>query len=126
MKIAISANGNTLESIMDQHFGRAAYLIVADSETMKFEAINNAAAAATGGAGIISAQTVVDRGVETVITGNVGPNAMSVLNAAGIPIFRGAAVSIQQNIENLKKEILKKIDTAVPSHFGMGSAGDVK
>jgi predicted Fe-Mo cluster-binding NifX family protein len=119
MKIAISATGNTLESIMDQRFGRAAFFLIADPETMKFEAIDNTAASA-GGAGITSAQTMVDQGVEAVITGNVGPNAMSVLKAAEIPIYRGTPDPVRQNLEDFRKGALEKIENTVPSHFGMG------
>lgn len=126
MKIAVSATGNTLESMMDQRFGRAAFFIIVDSETMRFEAINNEAAASAGGAGITSAQTVVDKGIEAVITGNVGPNAMSVLNAAEIGIYRGASASVGENIEEFKNGMLEKIANSVPSHFGMGLAGGQK
>ncbi len=126
MKIAVSAVGNQLESIMDQRFGRAAYFLIADSETLKFEAIDNTAAASAGGVGIISAQTMVDKGVEAVITGNVGPNAMNVLNTAEIPIYRGTLSSVRQNIEKFNKGTLEKIDNAVPSHFGMGQTGEPK
>ena len=93
---------------------------------MEFEAIDNGAAASAGGAGITSAQTVIDKGSEAVITGNVGPNAMSVLNAAGVSIYRGTPVSIRQNIEAFKKGVLEKIESAVPSHFGMGLSGGNK
>lgn len=126
MKIAVSTTGNTLESMMDQRFGRAAFFLIVDSETMNFEAFDNTAAASAGGAGITSAQTVIDKGVEAVITGNVGPNAMSVLNAAEIAIYRGVSVSVKQNIEEFKKGALERIDNAVASHFGMGLAGGPK
>lgn len=126
MKVAISATGSTLDSTMDQRFGRAAFFLVVDSETSQFEVINNEAAGAAGGAGITSAQTVVDKGVEAVITGNVGPNAMSVLNTAEIAIYRGVSASIQDNIDKFKKGTLEKIDNAVPSHFGMGLTGGQK
>ena len=123
MKVAISATGNTLESTMDQRFGRAAYFIIVDTETMKFEALDNSATASAGGAGITSAQTVNDKGVEAVITGNVGPNAMSVLSAAEVSIYQGAQVSVRENMEKLKKGELQKIETSVPQHFGMGFKG---
>ncbi len=126
MKIAVSTMGNTLESMMDQRFGRAAFFIIVDSETMEFEAINNEAAASAGGAGITSAQSVVDKGVEAIITGNVGPNAMNVLNAAEIDIYRGASASVGENIAEFKKGALEKIANSVPSHFGMGLAGGQK
>jgi predicted Fe-Mo cluster-binding NifX family protein len=35
MKIAVSAAGNTLDSLVDPRFGRCAYFIIADVEEMK-------------------------------------------------------------------------------------------
>ncbi len=122
MKVAVSATGNTLESIMDQRFGRAAFFLIADPETMQFVAIDNQATASAGAAGITSAQTMVDKGVGAVITGNVGPNAMSVLKAAEIPIYRGTPDQVRQNLEEFKKGALEKIENTVPSHFGMGGS----
>ncbi|KNY29474.1 NifB/NifX family molybdenum-iron cluster-binding protein [Pseudobacteroides cellulosolvens] len=119
MKICLSSNGNSSDSIMDPRFGRAAYFAIADTETMKFEIIENSAADSGGGAGITSAQLMVDKGVKAVITGNVGPNAMNVLKTAEIDIYRGTAVSLKENLEKLNKGLLDKIDTTVPEHYGM-------
>jgi predicted Fe-Mo cluster-binding NifX family protein len=120
MKIAVSATGNTLESQLDLRFGRAAAFIIMDTETMDFEAVDNSGSAAAGGAGISAAQLVADKDVEAVITGNVGPNAMNVLKAANIEIYRGNAASVKDNVEQFKKGGLTKINTTVPPHFGMG------
>ncbi|MDD2574824.1 MAG: NifB/NifX family molybdenum-iron cluster-binding protein [Firmicutes bacterium] len=120
MKIAVSATGNTLESQLDLRFGRAAAFIIMDTETMDFEAVDNSGAVAAGGAGISAAQLVADKDVEAVITGNVGPNAMNVLKAANIEIYRGNAASVKDNVEQFKKGGLTKINTTVPPHFGMG------
>lgn len=121
MKIAVSAAGNTMESSLDQRFGRAASFIIVESQTMAYEAIDNSAAASSGGAGISAAQLIVDKGAEAVITGNVGPNAMNVLKAANMDIYKGNAVSVKENVELLKKGALEKISTTVTAHFGMGA-----
>ncbi|CAA7603297.1 Dinitrogenase iron-molybdenum cofactor [Acididesulfobacillus acetoxydans] len=120
MKIAVSSTGTTLESTMDQRFGRAANFVVVDTETMDFESLNNGAAASGGGAGISAAQTVVDKGVGAIITGNIGPNAMNVLQAAQVDIFRGSPVSVKENIAKHQKGLLERIDTSVAAHSGMG------
>ena len=39
MKIAISSTGKELDSNLDPRFGRAAYFISVDAETMDFEAV---------------------------------------------------------------------------------------
>jgi predicted Fe-Mo cluster-binding NifX family protein len=122
MKIVVTATGNTLDSQLDQRFGRTDYFMVVDAETLEFKAVNNAAAATSGGAGIISAQAVVETGAQALITGYVGPNALSVLHAGEITIYKGQAVSVRENVELFKQGALEKMDTAVPAHFGMGQA----
>lgn len=121
MKICISSSGNSVDNIMDARFGRAAYFVIVDTDTMETEVVENAAAASGGGAGITSGQLMVDKGVSVLITGNVGPNAMDVLKAGNIEVYRGEPISVKENIEKLKKGLLEKITTTVPSHFGIGS-----
>lgn len=119
MKVCFSSNGSSSDSVMDPRFGRAAYFAIADTDTMEFEIIENAAAASGGGAGITSGQLMVDKGVEALVTGNVGPNAMNVLRAAEIEVYKGSPISVKENLEKFKKGLLDKIDTTVPEHFGM-------
>lgn len=119
MKVCVTANGSTLESTLDPRFGRADYFVIVDTNTMEFEPVENSAAQAAGGAGITSAQSVVDKGITVVITGNVGPNAMNVLKAGEIEIYKGLSASIKENVEKYNKGLLEKIDKTVPRHFGM-------
>ncbi|MFZ7120878.1 MAG: NifB/NifX family molybdenum-iron cluster-binding protein [Eubacteriaceae bacterium] len=124
MKICITSKGNSLDMLMDPRFGRAAYLVIIDTNTMESEVIENSAAAAGGGAGITTGQLMVDKGVEAIITGNVGPNAMNVLQAAAVDVYRGANISVNENIEKFKSGLLEKINETVPSHYGMGKGGN--
>jgi len=121
MKIAVSATGSKLDSQMDQRFGRAANFIIIETNTMEYEALDNAAVAASGGAGISAAQLVAGKDVLAVITGNVGPNAMNVLKAAKIDIYKGSAASVKENVELFEKGALETISATVPAHFGMGN-----
>ena len=75
MEIAISATGPTLDADVDPRFGRCQYFIIADPETMQFEAMDNSSATAAGGAGISAGQAIVGKGAQAVLTGNCGPNA---------------------------------------------------
>ena len=55
-----------------------------------------------------------------MITGNIGPNAFSILQAAGIKIYTGAQGTIKDAIENYKNGKLKETGTAnVDSHSGI-------
>lgn len=121
MKIAISAMGATLEAEIDPRFGRCRYFIVADPDTMEFEALENSGAMAGGGAGISTAQTIGGKGVEAVLTGNCGPNAYQVLTAAGIKVVTGVSGKVQDAIQNYKSGKLKASSQPnVGEHFGMG------
>jgi predicted Fe-Mo cluster-binding NifX family protein len=120
MKICITSAGESITSIMDPRFGRAAFFIIYDTDTKEYESLKNEAAITGGGAGITSGQLIVDKDVKALITGNVGPNAMNVLKAADITIYKGLSVSVKENIDNLNKGILDIISSTVPSHFGIG------
>jgi predicted Fe-Mo cluster-binding NifX family protein len=109
---------------MDPRFGRCQYLAIVDTDSAQFEAIQNPAVSAGGGAGIQAAQLVANKGVEAVLTGNVGPNAYNTLSAAGIKIVVGlAGITVRQAMEGFKAG--KHEYTAGPSvdaHYGTGGS----
>jgi len=121
MKIAISAMGTTLDAEIDPRFGRCQYFIIVDPDTMKFEALENSGAMAGGGAGISTAQTIAGKGIEAVLTGNCGPNAYQVLEAASIKVVTGVSGKVQDAIQNYQSGKLKTSSQPnVAEHFGMG------
>lgn len=110
MKVAVSSKGKTLDSEMDEFFGRCPYFIIADTDNMdKFEAIENISATKPGGAGIAAAKAVVDKGVDAVISGNFGPRALDVLKQFKIEIYK-AAGKVKDALEKLKKGKLEKVE----------------
>lgn len=123
MKVAISCLGRTLEDDLDPRFGRTAFFLVADTETLTFTVIDNAARAASGGAGIAAAQSVIDQKVEAIITGQLGPNAMNVLRDADIPMYQGIPGSAYSNIIAFQQKKLVQITSSGPAHAGMGQHG---
>jgi predicted Fe-Mo cluster-binding NifX family protein len=121
MKIAISATGSTLDAEVDPRFGRCQYFIIVDLETMEFEAVDNSSAMAAGGAGISAGQSIADKGVQAVLTGNCGPNAYEVLSAAGIKVISGVVGKVRDAIEGYKSgKFQASSQPNVPGHFGMG------
>ena len=99
MKIAVSASQPLLDAAVDPRFGRCAYFVIVDPDTWEFEALENPAATAAGGAGIQAGQLLAKRGAEVVLTGNVGPNAQQTLSAAGLKIVTGVAGSVKGAVE---------------------------
>ena len=122
MKVAVSSNGDSLETQLDPRFGRCAFFLVVNPDDMSFEAFNNESAAQGGGAGIQAAQFLASQGVDAVITGNCGPNAVQTLAAAGVELFAGQAGIVKAVVEKFKKGNLSPTSAAnVDSHFGMGA-----
>jgi len=108
MKIAISTQGNTAESPVDERFGRAKGFMIFDDETGSFAYLDNIQnLSAMQGAGIQSAKTIIDSGATVLITGNVGPKAFTTLNAASVQIFCGASGSVQDALSQYKAGTLK-------------------
>ncbi len=121
MKVAVSAAGPTLDAEIDPRFGRCRYFIIADADTLEFEILDNSGAMAGGGAGIATAQTLVNKGLEAVLTGNCGPNAYQVLSAANIKVVTGVSGRVRQVIEDYKAGKLNaSAQPNVPGHFGIG------
>jgi predicted Fe-Mo cluster-binding NifX family protein len=121
MKVAVSANGKSLDAQIDPRFGRCAYFIIVDPTDMSFEAFDNESMSLGGGAGIQSAQFVDSKGAKVVITGNVGPNAVNSLAAAGIQLITGQTSTVRKAIEEYKEGKLKSSNEAtVSDHYGMG------
>jgi len=122
MRIAISATSPTLDAEVDPRFGRCQYFIIADPETMEFEALENSSAMAAGGAGISTGQMIASKGVEAVLTGNCGPNAYQVLSAAGLQVITGVTGKVRDAIQAYKSgQFQATSQPTVEAHFGMGA-----
>ena len=104
MKIAITAKGKTLDSEMDPRFGRAKYFLLVDPETLALEVVENKQnLGLPQGAGIQAAQTVVENGAQAVLTGNCGPKAFKVLEAAKIPVAVGLSGTVREALRQYKE-----------------------
>lgn len=121
MKVCITSSGKSLDAQLDPRFGRCRYFVIVESDTLELEAIDNPAATAYHGAGIQAAQIVIDKGIEAVITGNIGPNAYQALSTTGIKIITGVQGTVKELVELYKKGELKSASGfTVPAHSGAG------
>lgn len=108
MIVFITAKTSSLDSEVDNRFGRASYFIKLDTENGQMEAFENQAVNQSGGAGIAAAQFIIDHQGQAVISGNFGPNASGALRAANIQmhVFTPDIKTVQQAAEAFKKEQL--------------------
>jgi predicted Fe-Mo cluster-binding NifX family protein len=120
MKIAVSSNGKDLDSQIDPRFGRCAYFLIVDADNMSFETFDNESIALGGGAGIQAAQFVASKGAKAILTGNVGPNAVKTLGAAGVEVFVGQNGTVREAVERYNSGNLDSTRKAtVADHHGM-------
>jgi predicted Fe-Mo cluster-binding NifX family protein len=108
MKIAITAQGQDLQSLVDPRFGRAQWFIIANLETGRFETVSNEQNLnAVQGAGIQAAENVARHGPSYLVTGHCGPKAFRALSEAGIRVIVGAEGTVGEVLERFKRGELK-------------------
>jgi predicted Fe-Mo cluster-binding NifX family protein len=119
MKIAISAQGADLDARTSDVFGRAPTFILLDTETGAFEALANPAMEQRGGAGTFAAQFVLRQGAEGVLSSALGPNALRVFEAAGVPVYQTPQCTIRAAIDMFKSDRLPRLqEPSRPLSFG--------
>ena len=112
MKIAVTSKGKDINSEVDPRFGRAAYILIIDTETLEFEAIDNSDNVNSfKGAGIQAASTVSNKKAEVLLTGFCGPKAFDVLKAAGIKVADNVSGSVKEAVLNFKENKFKFADS---------------
>lgn len=89
MKVAVTSEGTTTDSLVEWRFGRAKYFLIFDTGSGSWEPITvlNEAAQADHGAGTLAAQTVIQTGAEAVIAGHIGPKAFKALEENGVRVY---------------------------------------
>ena len=110
MKVAITAEGTNLSCQMDPRFGRAQYYLIVDTDSSELVVHDNTGnAQAASGAGIQAGKTIVDLGVTALITGNMGPKALEVLQAGGVKVYAGVTGTAQDALQAFEAGKLEPI-----------------
>lgn len=120
MKVSVTSLGETLESPIDQRFGRARFFIVYDTENRRWAAHSNSQNLdALQGAGVQAAQNIIQLGADVVITGHCGPKAFKTLAAGGVTVYQNASGAVGDALKQYENGKLTAADTAdVEEGFG--------
>ncbi len=111
MRLALTAQGTSLDHQLDLRFGRAPFVLIADTETGEVEAIDNHENMnAAEGAGIGAAQMVIDKQVEWLVTGHVGPKAYRVLQQAGIKVCPQTGGTCSEALERFRSGEIEQLE----------------
>lgn len=117
MKILLSTSSQGIDAPLDPRFGRCAYFLIIDPETMAEQSLLNPALTSSGGAGVQAAQVANQYQVSAVISGDFGPNAYEALAAAGIEMYKyGSCSSVQEVLTKFSAGQLEKVFG--PTHAG--------
>lgn len=119
MRVAITSTGSSVDSAFDNRFGRASYFIIFDSETDRYEVLDNVQNyQAAQGAGIQAAQTIASARVSALITGHLGPKASRTLAAASVKVFQSDAKTVEEAWKLYKHDALRPLNQAdVEGHW---------
>jgi predicted Fe-Mo cluster-binding NifX family protein len=92
MKIVFTAKGGDWDSPIDARFGRMELLVTYDEQSDKLTTISNSETEAMEhGAGLQTAQKVLDLNPDVIITGNgAGNKALVILQKSNVKMYIGA------------------------------------
>ena len=100
MRVAVSSEGENLDSQVDPRFGRAARFLIVETGNMAFQVVkNDQNLSLPQGAGIQAAQNVIQHKPDVVLTGNCGPKAFRVLQTGGVPVVVGVSGRIMDAVK---------------------------
>lgn len=104
MKTAITSKSPDLDSEVDPRFGRAAYILIIDTDTLQFEVIDNARNVNSfKGAGIQAAASISEKNAEVLLTGFCGPNAFKTLEAANIKVVSDVSGIVRDAVKEFNE-----------------------
>jgi predicted Fe-Mo cluster-binding NifX family protein/predicted DNA-binding protein (UPF0251 family) len=110
MKIAVTSVDGTLEGKVDERFGRSRTIIIYDPETKNHSVVDNTVSMnAPQGAGIQSAENIVNAGAQAVISGHLGPNAFRALQTAGVAVYTASNMTVSEALRAFEEGKLVKL-----------------
>ena len=87
MKIAITSTGNSLDSKLDQRFGRCSFFVIYDTGTGGMEILPNRSKNDLEGAGPAAVQLIASRNVNRIVSGEFGYKIKSLLDSLKIQMI---------------------------------------
>ena len=122
MRIAIPSLEKNLDSVIAPTFGRAPGFMIIElkgNQIQSYDYMPNPGASSWRGAGIASAQAVVNAGVNVVITQSIGPNSFDILTSSNVEIFQSTG-TIKDAINRFLSGSLTKITAPNETRRGFG------
>ena len=103
MKIAMPVDAPNLDARVENRLGTASYLLVVDTETGTFEAVQGPSGTSGPGAGIQIVSMAVGMGADTVLCGYVAPYIAETLEKAGVRIITEVQGSAREAVQAFQR-----------------------
>jgi len=122
MKIILTATSPNIDSNVDMRFGRGAYFILVDTDSLEWQSHPNPGVGASGGAGTMAAQFAANQLANAINSGDFRPNAYNALQAAGVAMYLfGTCTTVREAIDQFKAGKLEGVDSPTgPGHHSRG------
>ncbi len=119
MKVVVTSQGEGLDAQMDARFGRARWLVIYDTESQVVENIDNSSNYnAAQGAGIKTAEMVLSKDCDVVISGHLGPKAFKVLRNTDIKCYLKEKGTVKEALNEFAQKKLTESHAAdVKEHW---------
>ena len=102
--ISISIAKESLDAPVEALFGRARFFILADPGTMEWEALDNLSSlSANQLVGVMAAQRLVRKNIQTVMTGKCDSKAFAELKSAGVQVSLDTKGTVRQTLDSLSR-----------------------
>lgn len=94
--VAVTSRGDNPQADVYEQFGRTYWLVIYNPETDEWTALDNSEnRARKSGAGLATAEILLNAGVVAVLTGETGPKAFRALSSAGISIVHNVSGTVE-------------------------------
>ena len=123
MLIAIASEGMELDSLVAEKFGRTPYIIFYDTEKNTFESLRNPYANVFGGAGIQTAQFIIEKNVVAVIISEIGIHPLRVLESAGVNVYTSLRIHVKETVDQFVEGKLSLIRQDLSQQVGREGRG---
>ncbi|HQT90546.1 MAG TPA: NifB/NifX family molybdenum-iron cluster-binding protein [Candidatus Kryptobacter bacterium] len=112
MVIAISADRSGPNPLVASDFGKSGCFVLFGPDGEILERVENPYADSLGDGGIQSAQMLIGRNVDVVITGGIGRNALMILSGAKVRICRSPGRNVAEAVALFLEGRLEAIGSA--------------
>lgn len=107
MKIAVAANGDTLESMVTEEYENSTYLLVVDINSLSFRAYPNEERGSSSELGITS--RLIEHDCEALISGSIEQANFDAMVAAQVTRYNGANYSVNNALHRMETNQLEII-----------------